>query len=180
MQWVKANDAVYVAKSEIISVNCNDVMMLKEKVGNCPDKRIRICTHQTSDDRLHEMMIAITQDSYVRPHKHLSKSESFHLIEGLIDVIIFNDEGEITEVVSMGNFSSGESFFYRLAAPYFHTLLLRTDIAVFHETTNGPLLKGDTVYPSWSPSPTDLVGIKNFTSYLIGSVAIYKRKNNSR
>jgi len=113
------------------------------------------------------MLIVHAKNTYVRPHKHLNKSESFHIIEGSADVIIFNEEGSIIEVIEMGDFKSGKQFYYRLSEPYYHTLLIHCDFLVFHETTSGPFNRSDTVFASWSPSEEDTNGVNIFMESLI-------------
>ena len=44
--------------------------------------RMRLCAHDSPENTLHEMIVALTNDAYVRPHKHFNKAESFHVIEG--------------------------------------------------------------------------------------------------
>ena len=166
MKWFPINQEVYVAQSNIVSVNFDDIEMLKKMEISTPNKRVRICAHQHSDDRLHEMLIVIHQDSYIRPHKHLNKGESFHIIEGMLDVVIFHDDGSVNEVIEMGNPSTGKNFFYRLTAPYFHTLILKTEWVVFHETTNGPFLKDETVFAPWSPDSGNSLFVNQFKKNL--------------
>ena len=151
MKWIQKNQEVYKASSNIVMVNAQDIRRLKDQVLETPNKRVRICVHQNPDDHLHEMLIVIAKGSYVRPHKHIDKSESFHMIEGQLDVVIFDDVGEILEIIPMGDPSSGKNFFYRLSSTHFHSLILRTDLVVFHETTRGPFFKEDTIWASWSP-----------------------------
>ncbi len=130
------------ATDRIVLVDAADVVRLKGEAENNARRRIRLCAHHSVDDRLHEMLIVHTNDTYVRPHKHLDKSESFHVIEGEVDVVVFDEAGSVTEVMPMGTFASGRPFFYRIAAPLFHTLLIRSEVLVFHETTNGPFRRG--------------------------------------
>src|SRR5579864_1112978 len=138
MKWIQQNSEIYQAQSNIVKINSQDISKLKNTVLETKNKRVRICAHQNSDDVLHEMLIVIAKSSYVRPHKHINKSESFHMIEGQLDVIIFDDEGNILEIIPMGNPASGENFFYRLSTDHFHSLVIKSDFVVFHETTNGP------------------------------------------
>ena len=172
-KWRYMTDEIYSASSDIVSIDKKDIHDLKKKVMQCPNQRIRICAHQASDDRLHEMLIVITQSSYIRPHKHQHKSESFHLIEGLLDVLIFNDQGDIIELIEMGDVLSGKKFFYRLSSSYFHTLVLRTDLVVFHETTNGPFVKEHTVYAPWAPDQSDHDAKKVFDDDIARKINIY-------
>ncbi|EKD55031.1 MAG: hypothetical protein ACD_60C00028G0028 [uncultured bacterium] len=151
MNFKKINEEVYLATTDIISLKLNDLDLLKQNISACPNHRIRMCAHQTKNDTLHEMLIALTKKSYVRPHKHLNKSESFHMIEGRLDVVLFDDAGNIVNVIEMSDPSSGKHFFYRLSTSCFHTLVLHTDLVVFHETTNGPFVIEDTLFAPWAP-----------------------------
>ena len=147
---------VLVADEPIVKVCGEDLELLKSRSLANERKRIRLCAHFSVDDKLHEMLIVHTKDAYVRPHKHLNKSESVHVIEGLVDIVIFDDSGEVGDVISMGDLSSGHPFFYRMQKAFFHTLLIRSDILVFHETTNGPFKREETQFSSWAPEEADV------------------------
>ena len=79
-------------------------------MSNHPRSRIRLCAHPDVNDTLHEMLIVHEKGTYVRPHKHLNKTESVHIIEGSVDVVIFDDDGNITDVIQMGDYKSGRNF----------------------------------------------------------------------
>ena len=102
------------------------------------------------------------KDCYVRPHKHLGKPESFHIITVTLKVIIFDEEGNIKEIIPMGNYESGQNFYYRISDPLYHTVIITSEIAVFHETTSGPFKKSDTIFAPWSPEEQDFTGVKMF------------------
>lgn len=177
MKWHKLNNAVYTTSDAITCFNADDVTFLKREVHQTPDKRMRICAHADSTETLHEMMIAVSKESYVRPHKHLNKSESFHLIEGGLDVIVFDDMGNIMQIIPMGNYTSGKTFFYRLSKPAYHTILLKTELVIFHETTNGPFSQAETVYPSWAPCAQEKGAVDLFLFNLSNKIAIYEHKS---
>jgi cupin fold WbuC family metalloprotein len=163
----KAESAeVRYAADAVVLVDAADVARLKQEAAENARKRIRLCAHHGVDDRLHEMLIVHTNDTYVRPHKHLGKSESFHVIEGEVDVVLFDDEGGVTDFIPMGAFASGRPFFYRIAEPRFHTLLIRSDVLVFHETTGGPFRRDDTVFAPWAPEDGDAAAVTRFLADL--------------
>jgi hypothetical protein len=70
-------------------------------------------------------------------------------------VIIFSDAGKVIEVVQMGDYLSGRKFFYMLSEPLYHTLIIHSQLLVFHESTNGPFRKSDLVCPTWAPDESD-------------------------
>jgi cupin fold WbuC family metalloprotein len=159
MKYKQINQEVLASDTNIAHVNGSDIAYLKRLALKNDRKRVRLCTHRSVDNPLHEMLIVHTKDTYVRPHKHIGKSESFHIIEGLVDVIIFDDSGNITDVINMGDYQSGRAFYQRIAGPYFHTLIIKSHVLVFHEITNGPFNREDTVFPPWAPED-DTAGIQ--------------------
>jgi len=156
------NDEVAYATDDIARVTKSDVDALVQKALSNPRQRMRVCTHRTPEDGLHEMLIVHTKDTYVRPHKHVSKTESFHVIEGDMEVVVFDQDGGVTDVIHLGDYRSGRTFYYRMHEPVFHTLLIRSDIVIFHEVTNGPFRPSDTVFASWEPQPDDVAACEAF------------------
>src|SRR5258708_30386611 len=132
------SDEIFQTIGGVVQVSADDVAFLRAMARTNARKRARLCAHPGTDDRLHEMLIVLDRHSYIRPHRHAGKSESFHLIEGELDVVIFHDDGSIREVVRMGAYQSAKAFYYRLMENCFHTVLIHTPYALFHETTNGP------------------------------------------
>ena len=149
------NDEVLYTDDPIVQVSRADIQGLKQAALSNPRRRIRLCGHRNINSTLHEMLIVHTKGTYVHPHKHLNKSESFHVVEGIADIVVFDDSGKVTAVVPMGDYASGRKFFYRLSDPWFHTLLITSEFFVFHETTNGPFVKADTVFAQWAPEDKD-------------------------
>jgi cupin fold WbuC family metalloprotein len=159
----KAESAeVLYADERIVTVDAAGISEMRLAADKNDRRRIRLCAHRSVEDPLHEMLIVHAKDTYVRPHKHLGKSESFHVIEGEADVVMFDDHGNVTDVIQVGPFSSGRPFFYRIADPLFHTLLIRSDVLVFHETTTGPFRRSETVFAPWAPDDGSPGEIRRF------------------
>ena len=151
---VESQEVLYVDEP-LVTVAAADIESLKARAGDNPRRRIRLCTHLSPDDRVHEMLIVHTSDAYVRPHKHLDKVESFHVIEGHGRIVIFDEEGRVEQVIPIGSYGSGGFFYYRLARASFHPVLIDSPTLVFHETTNGPFRPLETVWAPWAPSESD-------------------------
>lgn len=154
MKLKKVNDEIYYSTETVTRIDSQDITFLKEKAVLNLRKRVRICTHPDADDTLHEMFIALVKDVYFPPHKHQNKSESFHIIEGKLKVIIFDDSGNVTDSIDMGDYFSGKKFYYRLSKPFFHTIIPISKIVVFQEITNGPFIKEDCMFAQWAPDET--------------------------
>lgn len=171
-KYCTLNPEILYSKTAITTVNQTDIEHFKQLSSHNPRKRIRLCAHESPDDRLHEMLIVHERGTYVRPHKHPGKTESTHIIEGLVDVVVFDDDGRIERVISMGDYASGKTFYYRMAIPVFHTLIIRSDVLVFHETTNGPFDRSDTVFATWAPEDGDVNSAGNFMADLDAKVRL--------
>lgn len=159
-------EVLYIPDEQVCTVGREEIKLLKLKAGQTAGLRCRICTHNGPEASLHEMMITLKKESYIRPHRHLGKVESFHLIDGTVDIVFFDEAGRIVKVCRMGNYQSGDSFYYRIEEPLYHTLLIRSDFLVFHETTNGPFLAEDTEFPAWAPEADDSKGAESFRTQL--------------
>jgi len=167
MELKKINDEVYYVTESITKIDRQAINFLKEKAKSNSRQRVRICTHLSMENKLHEMLIVhIKGNAYVRPHKHIEKSESFHIIEGSLNVIVFNNSGEIKEVIQMGEPKKDRHFYYRLGEDSFHTVVPTSAVVVFHETTNGPFEPKDTIFADWSPVLEDIKGQEQYLQSL--------------
>lgn len=146
---------VFAADGGVVRVTAEDVAAVVAAGTTNSRRRARLCTHPGPDDLLHEMLIVLDRATYIRPHRHAGKSESFHLIDGRLSVVLFHDDGAVREVIRMGPFGSGRAFFYRLMEPCYHAVVVETPYALFHETTNGPFRRGETEFAPWSPAEGD-------------------------
>jgi len=148
---MEINEEVLYAEGLSVKVERQVIQELKDRADTNSRKRVRLCAHPNVDDTLHQMLIVHTKDTYVRPHKHLNKSESIHIIEGSLELVIFDEVGAITDVIPMGDYSSDRAFFHRMNEPLYHTMLISSDHVVFHETANGPFKQSENVFPPWAP-----------------------------
>jgi cupin fold WbuC family metalloprotein len=151
----RINDEVFIAQSSIVQIGSKQIDFLKRQAAANQRRRARICAHRANQDRLHEMLIAIAADSYIHPHKHLNKVESFHIVEGSVDVVVFDDAGGVVEVIELGDAASGRSFYYRLSDSLYHTLVIHGDVLVVHEVTNGPFVREETVLAPFAPAESE-------------------------
>ena len=137
---------------DIITVTAKDLQELKRLALLNPRQRVRLCAHRSPSDSQHEMFIVHTRDCYVRPHKHLGKVESMTILEGEVDIVLFHEDGIIRKTISMGSQNSGKAFYQRLPDEICHMLIIRSEFLVFHEITEGPFVRGNTVFPEWAPA----------------------------
>lgn len=136
-------------------VGPSDIEQLVSSARSAPLGRARLCLHHGVEDPLHEMIIAFVADSYIPPHRHLGRTESFHLLQGTVVVVLFNDAGEITQRIRLSAESVQEPRVYRLQKTVWHTVVVLSQTAVLHEVTSGPFNPTSTETAPWAPRPDD-------------------------
>jgi cupin fold WbuC family metalloprotein len=156
MRFKEINPEVFLSSDPVMEVRQEDIEELKNRAQANLSRKARLCAHPTLEDDIHEMLIVHMKGAYVPPHKHPGKSESFHMIEGMLQVIIFDEEGEIQNVIDMSDIKGNGAMYYRLSADLFHTVIPRSEFIVFHETTNGPFSKADMKLSRWAPAQDDV------------------------
>jgi cupin fold WbuC family metalloprotein len=161
---------VFYADEPIVIVDAHTASLLETAAGANPRKRARLCAHRDANDAVHEMLIELARGTYVRPHKHPGKSESFHVIRGQADVVLFTEDGAVDQVIRLGEFASGLCFYYRLADPIYHTVIVRSETFLVHETTCGPFDPGQTAFAPWAPEEDKVNEVAAFQETLASLV----------
>lgn len=162
ISFIKESDEVFYSGDKISYISNEEIEYLKHLAGLNPRKRIRLCAHKGKNDTLHEMFIVHKQGCYVTPHKHIGKVESMAIIEGEVDVILFENDGNIKKIIQMGDRNSGKNFYQRIADPIYHSMIIRSEFLVFHEITEGPFLREKTIFAPWAPPIENSYEIENF------------------
>ena len=153
---------------DIITIETGDLKKLKESAQESELLRSRYCLHHDNEAQVHEMIIAFCIDTYVRPHRHINKTESFHVIEGELNIVFFDDNGNITRVLNMKPIGSDGPFVYRLANEQWHMVIPLIDETIIHEVTCGPFIKDESVFAPWSPEQDDKEGVAQFLDKIKG------------
>jgi len=172
MKWIKQNDEVfYPTQDKLLSIGDDDIKYLQQMSERNSRRRARFCTHQSINDEVHEMIIFHGKGAYVRPHKHLLKTESFHLVKGRADVLVFNEDGDLKQVLNLGEYNSGNLFYYKVPDSCYHMQIFKDD-TVFHEVTKGPFQEKDTVCASWAPDEDQKLLVEQYIKELNEKVII--------
>jgi len=143
---------VFHSTGDFTVVGSEWIEQLKTVALQSPLRRSRLCLHQSEDDTLHEMIIAVARDCLFPPHRHITKVESYHMIHGRMVLIIFDDHGGPLRAMVLTPPVQGGVTCYRLGKPLFHAILPLDDVVVFHEVTNGPFKRGEAILADWAPT----------------------------
>ena len=164
--WKETKKSVFFEKKKkkITLITKKNIEFLKHN-SNQLNKKSRVCIHENDKERIHEMIVFHKKGSYVRPHKHLNKLESFFIISGEVTLVIFNKKGIHIKKLDMGDYHSGKIFFYKMKKNYFHTQIIKKD-TMFKEVTNGPFKKNKTLNAKWSPEDNKKSEVKRYLVYL--------------
>ncbi|MBN2210043.1 MAG: WbuC family cupin fold metalloprotein [Sedimentisphaerales bacterium] len=168
----KPKTTTFFNNQDIISVGPEDLWKLRQAARNDAFGRARLCLHHGVDDAVHEMVIAFHKSSYIPPHRHFNKSESFHLIEGELLVVFFDDEGRETSRLRLAEPENNSHFLYRLAGSRWHTLIPMSDWVIIHETTPGPFRPEHTEIASWAPASEETQNVHAFISKLLSRKSV--------
>ena len=151
---------------DIIEISPAQIQELKKTATRAELKRARICLHPSHQDPIQEMIIAFCRGTYLRPHRHRNKSESFHVMEGKLAVVFFDDHGNVLRRLVLEAGKPGLSFIYRLNQALWHTVIVLSETALIHEVTNGPFIREERDFAPWSVAETDKEGVARFLASL--------------
>lgn len=160
------NSEVEVNQDDFFVMNSESIARIKNKAQRNASGKYRTCIHRSDEDLVHEMLIVHKSNTFVRPHKHLMNGESLQFLEGSATAIIFNQEGKIERFFEVGDASTGRIFFYHIPRNVFHTLLIESDFLVFKETTQGPFVRENTIFPDWAPNSKDFSAAETYMTNL--------------
>lgn len=126
--------------AEVFVLHENAIDELKVIALSHPFLRARVCLHESLENKVHEMIIAAHKDGNMPPHKHpVNKPESYHMIEGKLQISIFNNDGSLKDSIILS--SDKHPKIYRITGGVWHQPIPLTDWAVYHEVATGPFIK---------------------------------------
>ena len=160
-------NGIYYSRYPLPLVDAEVIAFLKRAAAKSPLRRARFCAHLSPDAEQHDMLIVSHRDTYVTPHRHLNKSETFVLLEGAAEIILFDEHGAVEKTIKMGTPASGHPFFYRMPPRQFHSLSIDSELLVFLENTKGPFNLDDTEHASWAPDYKDAENGKAYIASIL-------------
>lgn len=110
---------------------------------------IRLCLHPGSSDAFHQMVILEWKGQSFPAHRHPTKCESYHMIRGSMDVLIFEPNGGLRSKTRIDE----DSPIMRIGPDDFHCVELVSSFAIYHEVKPGPFVREtDKVMAAWLKS----------------------------
>ena len=176
MAWHETAPGVFYADDAVVTAGPDEIRVLIESAAKTPRRRSRLCAHSDAADAVHEMLICLHHETYIRPHRHF-KAESIHFIEGCCELVLFDDSGQITRVIPLDSADNTTApLFVRLAQPVYHTLVILSEYVLFHESTRGPFDRADTEFAAWAPDESDKSAVDAYLDVLEEQLQAYRRR----
>jgi cupin fold WbuC family metalloprotein len=176
-RYRKESDEVYYVTDAFPTVGARDIDFLKARAQENRRLRCRLCLHPSIDDRLHDMIIVFRRDTYFRPHRHLQRLQSFHVLEGAFSLVILDNDGKIVRVLDIAADESRGALITRIPAGHWYSFVFRTEWLVIQEIAPGPMLPHEREYAPFAPPEGDATagayaeGLRERVERFVGKVA---------
>jgi cupin fold WbuC family metalloprotein len=109
---------------------------MKERAAASPRRRTHYNFHEVAEDPVQRLLVAVKRDSYFRVHRHPLRWEFSVVMSGLLDVLVFDESGIVTERIRVG--PDGDVLAFELPPNTFHTWLPLAADSIFFEVKEGP------------------------------------------
>ena len=144
---------VFYNDAAVIQVGNSWITTLKDAARASPRHRARLCMHRSQDDAVQEMIIALLKPALFPPTRHVRKTKSYHMIEGELCVLLFDDRGASTQAIHLAAPGGRLPFYYRLSEGHWNTTVPLSDVVVYHEIIEGPFTpSSSSLAAPWAPA----------------------------
>lgn len=122
--------------------------------------------HETMDAPVHRMLNALEPGTYLPPHRHSDKEETYLVLRGRLMAFFYDEEGNVTEKICLNPLEGR----YGLEIPprTWHSIIALESGTVIFEIKKGPyqpLSPEDMA--TWAPAPDDVEGVKAFVERIL-------------
>ncbi|NQV34213.1 MAG: WbuC family cupin fold metalloprotein [Phycisphaeraceae bacterium] len=144
--------AMDVPQGDVVKVTQTMVNEAAAMSRESPRKRIILPFHASDANVLHRMFNVVQKGTYIRAHRHRTppKDETLVVLQGGIQVFIFDDAGQIAQTFPVK--AGTDVFGVDIKAGICHTFAVMENDTVVFEVKPGPYNpKTDKDFASWAP-----------------------------
>jgi len=121
------------------------------KAKQSPRLRMNHNFHPQLDDPVQRLLNALEPWTYIRPHRHVTKEESFVLLRGTVLAVVFNDDGSIRDHFILNSAAGNLGVEFEENA--FHMLTSLETGSVVYEIKEGPFVPhSEASSAPWAPA----------------------------
>jgi cupin fold WbuC family metalloprotein len=135
-------------------INQKDLNRLSQEAQSNSRLRKNLNLHELNDP-IQRFFNALEPGTYVQPHRHTAppKRETFIFIQGSFLVVLFDDTGEITDVIRFCK-EDRSNIVMDLQPNVWHSLICEEPETVYFEIKDGPYeVTTDKDFAPWAPTP---------------------------
>lgn len=131
-----------------------------------PRLRMNYNFHASLDAPIHRLLNALEPGTYLPPHRHTDKEETYVVLRGSLLAFFYDNSGNITEKVDL-NPSAGV-YGLEIPAGTWHSIISLETGTVIFEIKSGPYcpLPPEDIAP-WAPAPSDVEGAAVFMKQML-------------
>lgn len=166
MRFIERSSEIFYVNDLPLTLTEADLTTLIANAETNSRQQARLCTHTDENSNLHEMIMCYSNNVYVRPHKQENKIVSYHIMQGHVYVCLFNEDGSLKQAIEMGEYGSGLPFYFRAPSSLYRSMLVLSKKLLFHEVTQGPYIKQETLFAPWSPEECQKEKVNIYTTEL--------------
>ena len=129
-----------------------ELTALADQAASADRLRTHLNIHDTLDANVQRLFIATEPATYIRPHRHpqAHKWEFFIVIRGEIHLLVFNDDGQLTQRIQM---SPTATQAIEMPAGTWHSYVCMQSGTVALEIKEGPYIATANVdFAAWAPA----------------------------
>ena len=116
-----------------------------------PRRRSNLNVHQSLDDQIQRLAIAMEPDTLIRPHRHRQTWELLLPLRGRFIVLFFDDDGVVTGRALLG----ADTALLEMPAGQWHAVLSLDVGGVIFEVKHGPYAPTEAaVFAPWVADPS--------------------------
>jgi len=127
---------------------------LDRKARESPRLRTNHNLHEVPEATIQRLAVKLRQGTYIRPHRHPQRWELGLVLQGRMDLVLFDDEGRLTERITMTPMRG--TLAVELPVAQWHSYVCVSDAATFFEVKEGPYdPKTSSEFAPWAPAEGD-------------------------
>ena len=173
IKGIEMNKHVDFSNEDIVIIRHSQLkQFVFQSASNTDNHKYRFCMHDSPNNALQEMFIVRSKGDYCRPDRHSQISESHMLMCGEEAVILFDDEGQIQDIIFLSK--EKDVLAYRINAPVYHMTVTLSDWAIDYEVKPGPFTQDMNEFPDWAPKNDEHEKIEEFMGYITREIEKWK------
>lgn len=148
------------------------VDLASEMAKRSPRGRFNFMLHKNLSEDLQALINAIDKSNYVPPHKHNNtddRRETFAVVKGHFWVVLFDEEGNITDKIKLDNDDPNAPKSYEIKTGVIHTVISDSPFVTLElkqHPSGGYNGATDKVFPDWAIKESDPRASEYFSNLL--------------